>query len=123
MAALVTRGMAEMRRIGIYLGGHVDTFSGLSGLGDLMVTCFSSLSRNRSFGERLGAGADLEALLRESVSVVEGYHAVRSVAAIIDKGKLEAPIHQEVYAMLYQGKPAHQAMADLLSREARKEDD
>ena len=122
-AALVTRGMAEMRRIGIYFGGHVDTFSGLSGLGDLMVTCFSSLSRNRSFGERLGAGADLEALLRESVSVVEGYHAVRSVAAIIDKGKLEAPIHQEVYAMLYQGKPAHQAMADLLSREARKEDD
>ena len=122
-AALVTRGMAEMRRLGVHLGGSPETFGGLSGLGDLMVTCFSSLSRNRCFGERLGAGASLQSLLDERVSVVEGYYAVRSAMQMIEKASLDAPIHQEVHAMLYEGKPAAEAMRNLLAREARQESD
>jgi glycerol-3-phosphate dehydrogenase (NAD(P)+) len=81
------------------------------------------LSRNRCFGERLGAGASLQSLLDERVSVVEGYYAVRSAMQMIEKASLDAPIHQEVHAMLYEGKPAAEAMRNLLAREARQESD
>src|SRR5450756_2250355 len=84
-AALVTRGLAEIRRLGVACGAQPDTFPGLSGLGDLMVTCFSKLSRNRGFGERLGRGEKVEAILSRSVSVAEGYPTTKSAHALARK--------------------------------------
>ena len=121
-AALVTRGLAEIRRLGVACGAQPDTFPGLSGLGDLMVTCFSKLSRNRGFGERLGRGEKVEAILSRSVSVAEGYPTTKSAHALARKLKLETPIIDEIYAALYEGKHPAKALQDLTARESKAED-
>jgi glycerol-3-phosphate dehydrogenase (NAD(P)+) len=120
-AALLTRALAEMTRLGVACGARAETFAGLSGLGDLTVTCFSRLSRNRTFGEQLGRGGDVAALLAGRSSVVEGYPTARSAHALALRLKISAPVIQEVHAMLYEGKPPAQAVRDLLSREQRAE--
>ena len=121
-AALVTRAIAEIRRLGVACGAMPETFSGLGGLGDLVVTCFSNLSRNRTFGEKIGSGEKAAFILESTASVVEGYHTAKSAWKLArDKG-VDAPIIQEVHAMLHEDKPLRQAVEDLLSREAKEED-
>lgn len=121
-AALVTRAISEMRRLGVACGAQADTFTGLSGLGDLMVTCFSKLSRNRGFGERLGKGEKAEAIVASMTAVAEGYPTARSARELARKHGVETPIIEEVYAMLYEGKNVRQAVQDLTARESKAED-
>jgi glycerol-3-phosphate dehydrogenase (NAD(P)+) len=120
-AALVTRGLAEIRRLGVACGAQTETFPGLSGLGDLMVTCFSKLSRNRGFGERLGRGEKVEAILANAVSIAEGYPTAKSAHSLARKLKIETPIIDEIYATLYEGKPPARALQDLTARESKAE--
>lgn len=119
-AALVTRGIVEIRRLGVAVGARPETFSGLSGLGDLTATCYSRLSRNRAFGERVGRGEKLE-MIATSSSPPEGYPTSRAAYQIARKLNVETPIIDEVYAMLYQGKEPRRAVADLTRRESKAE--
>jgi len=121
-AGLITRGLAEMRRLGVARGACAETFSGLSGLGDLAVTCYSRLSRNRAFGERVGRGETVESILADTPSVAEGYPTARAAFQLARKLGIETPIIDEVQAMLYQGKEVRQAVQDLMSREPKPED-
>lgn len=121
-AALVTRAIAEMRRLGVACGARPETFSGLSGIGDLMVTCFSPLSRNRQFGERLGRGESVEQILASMTAVAEGHPTARAAHALARRLGVETPIIDEVYAMLYEGKDVRRAVQDLLARESKPED-
>ena len=121
-ATLVTRAVAEMRRLGVACGAQADTFTGLSGLGDLMVTCFSKLSRNRGFGERLGKGEKAEAIVASMTAVAEGYPNARSAHELARKHGVQAPIIEQVYAMLYAGKDVRKAVQDLTARESKAED-
>ena len=121
-AALVTRAVAEMRRLGMACGAQAETFTGLSGLGDLMVTCFSRLSRNRGFGERVGRGEDPAAIVASMTAVAEGYPTTRAAHQLAAAKGVAMPIIQEVHAMLYTGKPARQALQDLLARGSKAED-
>ena len=120
-AALITRGIAEISRLGVASGAQAETFAGLSGLGDLTVTCFSKLSRNRGLGERLGRGEKLETILAQATAVAEGYPTARSARQLARKLNLVTPIIDEVYAVLYEGKNVAQALCDLTSRESRAE--
>ena len=121
LAALITRGLAELSRVGTALGGKARTFYGLSGVGDLILTCSSSKSRNRRVGEALGRGKDLDTILRTLRGTAEGVRTARSVHQILEKKKLEAPILRAVYAVLYEGKPAPLAVRELMGREPGKE--
>jgi glycerol-3-phosphate dehydrogenase (NAD(P)+) len=121
-AGLITRGLAEMRRLGVARGASAETFSGLSGLGDLAVTCYSRLSRNRAFGERVGRGEKVESILADTPSVAEGYPTARAAFQLARKLGIETPIIDEVHAMLYEGKEVRQAVQDLMSREPKPED-
>jgi glycerol-3-phosphate dehydrogenase (NAD(P)+) len=122
-AGLVTRGLAEMRRLGVARGASAETFSGLSGLGDLAATCYSRLSRNRAFGERVGRGEKVESILAgHAPSVAEGYPTARAAFQLARKLGIETPIIDEVHAMLYEGKEVRRAVQDLMSREPKPED-
>ena len=121
-AALVTRAIAEIRRLGVADGALPETFSGLSGLGDLTLTCFSRRSRNRSLGERLGRGENLQEILKSSVSVAEGCPTAQSAWALARKLKVETPIIDEVYALLWEGKSVAEAVRDLTCRTSKAED-
>jgi glycerol-3-phosphate dehydrogenase (NAD(P)+) len=121
-AALVTRSISEMRRLGVACGAQAETFTGLSGLGDLIVTCFSKLSRNRGFGERLGKGEKVEAIVASMVAVAEGYPTARSAHELAHIHNVVTPVIDEVYAMLYEGKDVRQAVQDLTARESKAED-
>lgn len=121
-AALVTRALVEVRRLGVACGAQAETFFGLSGLGDLMVTCFSKLSRNRGFGERIGRGEKVEAVLAGTVSVAEGYPTAKSAHELAQKHKIATPIIDEVHAVLYHGKNPAKALQDLTARESKAED-
>jgi glycerol-3-phosphate dehydrogenase (NAD(P)+) len=121
-AGLVTRGLAEMRRLGVARGAQAETFSGLSGLGDLAATCYSRLSRNRAFGERVGRGEKVESILAGMHSVAEGYPTARAAFQLARKLRIETPIIDEVHAMLYEGKEVRRAVQDLMSREPKPED-
>ena len=121
-AALLTRGIVEIRRLGVACGAQGETFAGLSGLGDLTVTCFSRLSRNRSLGERLGRGEKLETILANSRSVAEGYPTARSAYNLARKLGVSTPIIDEVHAVLYGGKNVARALQDLIGRESKAED-
>ncbi|MGA4644181.1 NAD(P)H-dependent glycerol-3-phosphate dehydrogenase [Limisphaera sp. 4302-co] len=121
-AALVTRAIAEMRRLGVACGARAETFSGLSGIGDLIVTCFSRLSRNRQFGERLGRGETAEQILNSMTAVAEGYPTARAAHALARRLRVETPIIDQVYAMLYEGKDVRRTVQDLLARESKTED-
>ncbi len=121
-AALVTRGQAEMRRIGVACGAKAETFAGLSGLGDLTVTCFSQLSRNRRLGERLGRGETVADILASTHSAIEGYHTARSAQELVRRRGVAAPLTREVHAMLYENKDVRRAVHDLLGRDSKAED-
>lgn len=121
-AALLTRALAEMRRLGVACGAQSETFGGLSGLGDLTVTCFSKLSRNRTFGEKIGQGAKVEQLIADSESVVEGYPTVRAAWQLAQKLGVPTPIIEQIHAVLYEGKNPRLAVLDLLTRESKAED-
>ncbi len=121
-AALLTRAIVEIRRLGVGCGAEAETFAGLSGLGDLTVTCFSRLSRNRGFGERLGRGERVGDILTSMVSVAEGYPTTRSAYQLGRKLGITTPIIDEVHAMLYKGKNAATALRDLISRDSKAED-
>lgn len=120
-AGLVTRSLAEMMRIGVALGGRRDTFFGLSGVGDLMVTCFSRHSRNRKVGERLGRGDSPEEIQASMQMVAEGIPTALSAWQCAQKHGLEAPITSQIHAVLYEGKPPHEAMWELLGRPPKAE--
>ena len=120
-AALVTRGLTEIRRLGVAGGAQTETFSGLSGIGDLMVTCFSKLSRNRGFGERLGRGEKVAAVLAGTKSVAEGFPTARSAFELARKVRIETPIIAQIYAALYEEKSPAQALQDLTARESKPE--
>lgn len=121
-AALVTRAIVEMKRLGVACGAQAETFNGLSGLGDLMVTCFSKLSRNRGFGERLGRGEKAEAIVASMTAVAEGYPNAQSARELARRHGVDTPIMSEVFAMCYEGKDARQALQDLTTRESKAED-
>ena len=121
-AALVTRGRAEMTRLALACGAGAATLSGLSGLGDLTVTCFSRLSRNRTFGERIGRGERVADILAASASAVEGYPTTRSAQELARQRQVDCPIISEVHAMLYEGKSPRRAVSDLLDRDPKAED-
>jgi glycerol-3-phosphate dehydrogenase (NAD(P)+) len=121
-AALITRAMAEVRRLGVACDAQAETFSGLSGLGDLTVTCFSKLSRNRGFGEKLGRGGKLAEVLGGMITVVEGHPTARSAYFLAQKKGVPTPVIDEVYRMLYEGKNLAQGVRDLMLRESKPED-
>jgi glycerol-3-phosphate dehydrogenase (NAD(P)+) len=120
-AALITRGIVEIRRLGVACGALAETFSGLSGLGDLTVTCFSRLSRNRGFGERLGRGEKLPHILATTISVAEGYPTARSAFQLARRLALITPIIDEMHAMLYENKNVAKAVQDLTRRDSKPE--
>lgn len=121
-AGLVSRALAEMKRLGVACGAQAETFSGLSGLGDLMLTCFSKQSRNRDLGERLGRGETMEAIQASHPKLAEGYPTAKSAHKLAHDKKVETPIIDEVYAMLYEAKNPKQAVKDLISRAFKAED-
>ncbi|MGE3165987.1 MAG: NAD(P)H-dependent glycerol-3-phosphate dehydrogenase [Planctomycetota bacterium] len=121
LAALVTRGSVEMARLGEALGGQARTFAGLSGVGDLIVTCFSQHSRNRAFGLRVGQGENPEELLANAVGVVEGAHTAKAVVALADEVGVEMPISEEVFRIVHERKPVAEGIRDLLRRSLKDE--
>ena len=120
-AALVTRCLAELVRLGVCLGGQRETFQGLSGIGDLMVTCFSRHSRNRRVGERLGRGETLEAIASSMSMVAEGVPTTRSVHSRARALGIETPVLDQVHAILYEGRPPAEALRGLFLREPKPE--
>jgi glycerol-3-phosphate dehydrogenase (NAD(P)+) len=120
-AALMTRGIAEITRVGVALGAHARTFAGLSGIGDLMVTCMSRHSRNRSVGVEIGKGRKLPDILSEMVMVAEGVETARSAKELAKRTGVESPIINEVYKMLFEGKNPHDACYDLMTRDPKGE--
>jgi glycerol-3-phosphate dehydrogenase (NAD(P)+) len=120
-AALVTRGLAEISRLGIAMGAVPQTFSGLTGLGDLVTTCISPTGRNRSFGERVGRGQTAEQAQKATASVVEGVATCKSVVALAERYGVEMPITQAVYEVLFEHKPVQAAIADLMQRRLKAE--
>ncbi len=119
-AALITRGLAEMCRLGVCMGGRETTFAGLTGLGDLIVTCTSRHSRNNRFGHKVGSGESVETALRE-VGTVEGYYASEMAYKLSQQYNIEMPIIRECYAILYENKDVRTALYDLMSRPGRSE--
>lgn len=120
-AALMTRGIAEITRVGVALGAHARTFAGLSGIGDLMVTCMSRHSRNRFVGVEIGKGRKLPEILAEMVMVAEGVETTKSARELAGKAGVEVPIVNEVYKMLFEGKNPHDACYDLMTRDPKGE--
>lgn len=120
-AALMTRGLAEITRLGIAMGADAETFAGLSGVGDLIVTCTSVHSRNRSAGVLLGQGKSLSETLDTVHMVVEGVNTARAAYDLSKKYHVEMPIVNEAYAILFAGKPAKDAVNDLMTRDKRME--
>jgi len=120
-AALITRGLAEMTRIGVKLGGHFETFMGLSGLGDLILTTTGDLSRNRQVGLRLARGQALDSILNELGHVAEGVTTAREAVALASELGVDMPITRAVSQMLFEGLPAAQAVDALLNREIKAE--
>jgi glycerol-3-phosphate dehydrogenase (NAD(P)+) len=122
-AALITRGLAEMTRLGTALGAEQSTFAGLAGLGDLVLTCTGSLSRNRAVGLELGKGRKLDEILRETETVAEGVVTAQSARELAAREGVEMPIVDTVNRVLFEGQPARSAIAALMTRELRAEVD
>jgi glycerol-3-phosphate dehydrogenase (NAD(P)+) len=114
--ALITRGLAEMTRLGIELGAQRETFMGLAGVGDLVLTCTDNLSRNRRFGLALARGTDAESALREIGQVVEGYFAARAVREVAAEHGVDMPIIEQIYRVLYEGLQPRDAVRELMQR-------
>lgn len=120
-AALITRGLAEITRLGVALGARPTTFAGLSGMGDLIVTCTSRHSRNRGVGERIGRGETVDAILGSTAQATEGIWNCAAARSMARELAVEVPITEEVYAIVHEGKSPASAVASLLEREARPE--
>lgn len=120
-AALLTRSLAEMVRVGVALGGKVETFYGLSGFGDLVLTSNGQESRNRTFGELFARGESIQHLIEEKKMTVEGYRTCESFYHIVKEKQIDAPILNEIYAILYQGKGPLDVIKDLMTRELKSE--
>jgi glycerol-3-phosphate dehydrogenase (NAD(P)+) len=120
-AALITRGLAEMVRLGIAMGADPRTFYGLSGVGDLVLTCTGALSRNHAVGVRLGKGEKLEAILGGMQAVAEGVRTGRAASGLALRHHVEMPIVREVNAVLFEGKSCSKAVSDLMERVAKPE--
>lgn len=120
-AAIITRGLAEMTRLGIAMGAEPATFAGLSGLGDLVLTCTGELSRNRTVGLRLGKGEKLKDILASMKMVAEGVKTTKAVYALSKRYDIEMPIPNEVYYILYEDKDVKQSARDLMNRELGEE--
>jgi len=120
-AAIMTRGIAEMTRLGVKMGALPRTFAGLTGVGDLFVTCMSKHSRNRYVGEQVGKGRKLDDVLKEMVMVAEGVATCRSSVDLASKHSIEMAIFSEVHKILFEGKNPHLATEDLMTREVKGE--
>lgn len=120
-AALITRGLAEISRLGVAMGAEPLTFSGLGGLGDLVLTCTGDLSRNRTVGLKLGQGKKLSTILSEMNMVAEGVMTTRSAWNLASKIEVEMPILEQVYQVLYKDKPCNEAVSDLFARSLKHE--
>jgi glycerol-3-phosphate dehydrogenase (NAD(P)+) len=120
-AALETRALVELVRVGVTLGGRRETFYGLSGMGDLVVTCFSRHSRNRGLGEKLGQGMKLDEIIAQMSGTAEGVPTTRGAFECARRANLSTPIIDQVHAMLFEGKPPKNALVELMSRERRQE--
>jgi glycerol-3-phosphate dehydrogenase (NAD(P)+) len=120
-AALITRGLAEMSRLGMRLGANPLTFAGLAGLGDLVLTCTGDLSRNRQVGLKLGQGQSIENILKETSMIAEGVKTTSSAYAMAEKYKVDMPITNQVYKVLYEGLDPKDAVNELLKRPPRQE--
>lgn len=122
-AALMTRGIAEISRLGVKMGGRVETFAGLSGIGDLIVTCSSIHSRNRNAGYYIGQGMSVKDAMEKVAQVVEGVYSAKAALALAKKYEVEMPIVEQVNHILFDDKPAKDAVADLLLRDKTHESD
>ncbi|MFA6135584.1 MAG: NAD(P)H-dependent glycerol-3-phosphate dehydrogenase [Phycisphaerae bacterium] len=120
-AALVTRGLAEITRLGLAMGAKVETFAGLAGVGDLVTTCISPVGRNRSFGEAVGRGKSVQEALAMTQSVVEGVATTASVVELAARLKVEMPITAAVHSVLFAARSPAEAIADLMSRPLKAE--
>ena len=121
-AAILTRGLVEMTRLGVKMGADRITFVGLSGIGDMATTCISSHSRNRWFGEQIGKGRKIDDILSETEMVVEGQATSRSVHELSKKYNVEMPVSEKVYEVLYEGKDPGVAVKELMTRDPKDED-
>jgi glycerol-3-phosphate dehydrogenase (NAD(P)+) len=120
-AALLTRGLVEIARLGIHLGARFETFYGLAGVGDVVTTCYSPYGRNRAVGERIGRGATLEQVLEDMVNVAEGVPTTRSVHRLSRHRGVEMPITAELHEVLFKGKSPRAAVTDLMERNPKME--
>ncbi|MFL6228944.1 MAG: NAD(P)H-dependent glycerol-3-phosphate dehydrogenase [Pyrinomonadaceae bacterium] len=123
IAALITRGLAEMTRLAVAEGARVETLAGLAGLGDLVLTCTGKLSRNRHVGEELGRGRKLAEIVGGMREVAEGINTTRAVKLLARRAKVEMPITDQVHAVLYEDKPARDAAHELMTRPLREENE
>lgn len=122
LAALITRGLAEITRLGVAAGAEKATFYGLAGLGDLVLTCTGSLSRNRTVGYRLGQGESLKAILSDMTAVAEGVRAAEAVRELAARLGVEMPIMEQMYAIVHEGRSPSDALRTLMSREPKTEE-
>ncbi|GAC1649761.1 MAG: NAD(P)H-dependent glycerol-3-phosphate dehydrogenase [Gemmatimonadaceae bacterium] len=122
-AAIITRGLAEMTRLGTTLGAAAATFAGLAGVGDLVLTCTGALSRNRAVGIEIGRGGTLESVLTSRETVAEGVVTAQSAYALADREGVEMPIVAAVHRTLFEGRPPQEAIGELMTRELRPEQD
>jgi glycerol-3-phosphate dehydrogenase (NAD(P)+) len=122
LAALITRGLAEITRLGVAAGADKATFYGLAGVGDLVLTCTGSLSRNRTVGYRLGQGETLDEILSDMTAVAEGVKAAEAVRELARRHGVEMPIMEQMYAIVHQGRKPADALSALMSREPKAED-
>ena len=120
-AALITRGIAEIARLGVKMGGKIETFTGLTGIGDLIVTCASVHSRNRKAGYLMGQGKTMQEAMDEVKMIVEGVHSAKAAASLAEKYSVSMPIVMEVNKVLFEGKAPAEAVDDLMLRESRSE--
>jgi glycerol-3-phosphate dehydrogenase (NAD(P)+) len=121
VAALITRGLAEISRLAVALGARPDTLSGLAGLGDLVLTCTGGLSRNRRLGHALGAGHSVGEALAELHMVAEGVRTTQAACALAERAGVEMPIAQQMRAVLYEGKPPREGVEELMLRTLKRE--
>jgi glycerol-3-phosphate dehydrogenase (NAD(P)+) len=122
LAALITRGLAEITRLGVALGAERATFSGLAGMGDLVLTCTGDLSRNRTVGYRLGRGETLERILADMKAVAEGVKTAEAVHALAARHRVEMPISEQVYAIVHEGRSPSEALRALMLRDPKPEE-
>lgn len=120
-AALITRGLAEIMRLGLAMGARAETFSGLAGIGDLVLTCTGELSRNRSVGMKLGRGRRLSEILGEMHMVAEGVKTAESAWELARRHNIDMPITEQVFRVLYEDKPARSAVVELMTRDLKAE--